>query len=143
MGVAAMSMLAGTPITAAHADEIKTLDMSLPSYGAINTLKSGADTDKGMGVEAPIEPVGKKAKPAKKKAASGGGGGGGNPLGNVLPSMNKSVGKKPRNTETASAERPAKRVKEEKEEDEIKTMDLSLPSYSEGTQAKDKSAFSL
>ena len=134
-------LTAATFPTAVHADEIKTLDMSLPSYGDVNKLKQ---SDQALGVEAPTEPVG-KAKPAKKKAAGGGGGGGGggNPLGSVLPSMNKSVGKKPRNTEGATAERPSKRTKEEKSDNEIKTMDMSLPSYSEGTQARDKSAFAL
>lgn len=133
----------------AIAEEIKTLDMSLPTYDSINTLKTSAETAKALGVETPPEEKA-TAAPRKKKSSSsggGGGGGGGNPLANVLPSMNKSVVRKSRNTGQATAtttnERP-KRVKEEKPaEDEIKTMDLSLPSYSEGVQGKEKSAFAL
>jgi hypothetical protein len=133
----AFGILAGNPKDA-QADEIKTLDMSLPSYGAINTLKGSAEKDKGMGVEN-LPEAADKSRPSKKNAAISG-----NPLGNVLPSMNKSAGKKPRSlgTATAATERPAKRIKEEKE-DEIKTMDMSLPSYSDGTQGKVKSAFAL
>ncbi|KAL3923111.1 MAG: hypothetical protein SGILL_001839, partial [Bacillariaceae sp.] len=130
----------------ARAEDIKTLDLSLPSYGAINTLKMDSDAEKAMGVENPPEEKARGPAP-KKKSSSGGGrsGGGGNPMAKVLPSMNKSVTKKSRSsgsTATAS-ERPTKRVKEDKEEDEIKTMDLSLPSYSDTTAGKEKSAFAL
>jgi hypothetical protein len=144
-GIGTMWIIGGPP--AASAEEIKTLDMSLPTYDSINTLKSSAESEKALGVETPPDAPSKgpSAAPRKKKSSSAGGGG--NPLGNVLPSMNKSVGKKSRSSGTATAsERPAaapRRVKEEKAEDEIKTMDLSLPSYSEGIQSKEKSVFSL
>lgn len=149
IGVLTTSTLTSIP-QPAIAEEIKTLDMSLPTYDSINTLKTSAETAKALGVETPPDEKA-AAAPRKKKSSSsgggGGGGGGGNPLANVLPSMNKSVVKKSRNTGQATAtttnERP-KRVKEEKTaEDEIKTMDLSLPSYSEGVQGKERSAFAL
>jgi hypothetical protein len=132
------------------AEEIKTLDLSLPSYDAINTLKSSAETEKALGVENPPDAPSKElVAPRKKKSSSVGGSGGGasgngNPLSNVLPSMNKSVGKKPRSSTTAS-ERPtsATRVQLEEAEDEVKTMDLSLPSYLEGTQSKERNIFAL
>lgn len=138
----------GSAPPVASAEEIKTLDMSMPTYDSINTLKSSAESEKALGVENPPETPSKgPAAPRKKKSSGGGGGGGGNPLGNVLPSMNKSVGKKPRSTGTATAasERPPRRVREEKadDDDEIKTMDMSLPSYAEGVRGKEKSAFAL
>mmetsp|Transcript_4173 Transcript_4173/g.7685 ORF Transcript_4173/g.7685 Transcript_4173/m.7685 type:complete len:230 (-) Transcript_4173:191-880(-) len=123
------------------ADDIKTLDMSLPKYDSINTLKSSAESEKAMGVENPPE-VSPKSSPAKKTNKSDGssGSGGGNPLASVLPSMNKSVGKKPK---PQKVEKGTRMEKEGGREEEYKTMDLSLPSYSENNQGRAKSAFLL
>jgi hypothetical protein len=128
------------------AEEIKTLDLSLPTYDTINTLKSNAETNKALGVESPPDAPSKDpaASRKKKKSSAGGSGGGGNPLSNVLPSMSKSVDKK-RRPSSQTSERPAavRRIQEEKTEDEVKTMDLSLPSYAEGIQTRERSIFAL
>ncbi|KAG7366888.1 hypothetical protein IV203_029558 [Nitzschia inconspicua] len=131
----------------ATAEEIKTLDMSLPTYDSINTLKISAASEKALGVENLPEAPSKAAATPRKKKSSSDDGDGRNPLANVLPSMNKSASKNKRPssvTTTAKSERPSpKRRREEKAEDEIKTMDLSLPSYAEGVQTKEKNAFAL
>lgn len=126
------------------AENIKIVDTSLPSYDSIIPLKFSTEGGKGLGVENLLEGATKGSPAARKKLASGGGvasDGEGNPLGNLLPSMNN----KPRSP-GATSSAPKKRstsVIEEKQEDAIKTMDLSLPSYSEGTRAKEKNAFPL
>jgi hypothetical protein len=125
-------------------EDIKTLDMSLPSYDSINTLKQ---SDKALGVEnLPEETKTPVTKKKKNSDGGGGGGGGGNPLGKVLPSMNKSVGKKPKGEKTANTRKaaiPFSSSSDDDDDDEIKTMDTSLPSYGDSTQGKRKSAFAL
>jgi len=116
--------------------EIKTFDMSLPSYDAINTLKVD---DKALGVENAPEPAAMKTKQPKPKKESGSSGSSG--MSSVLPSMNKSgpSKKKPK---------PPKKVVEKVEKvapaskEEYETMDFSLPSYS-GTESKGKDFFAL
>lgn len=123
----------------AHADDIKTLDMSLPSYDKASSLKADAQA---LGVEEPVEPVKKKAAAPKKKKGEAGSSGGGGMLGNVLPSMNKSgptakKGAKPKEDKPKKAKpEPAPKV-------EYETMEFGLPSYSESTEKKGKSAFAL
>jgi hypothetical protein len=153
----ASSSTGGTVMLLAE-ETIKTLDLSLPSYDSINTLKSNSETAKGLGVENPTssnDPTAAAvvvAAPRKKKSSSVGSSGGGsfnsNPLSNVLPSMNKMSGdKKPQSSSTTTTTRTTRtnerRVQEEKNQDEVKTMDLSLPSYSEGVQSKERSIFAL
>ena len=122
--------------TPAHADEIKTLDLSLPSYDKVNTLKADQQA---LGVEDLPEPK-SKGPPAKKKASAGSGGGN-SPLGSVLPSMNKSgPSKKPK---APKEEKPKKAKPEPQPKQEYETMDLGLPSYSDNTATRGKSAFSI
>jgi hypothetical protein len=120
-------------------EEIKTLDLSLPKYDSINTLKSSADSERGLGFEDVPEPRSKASPARKAKSSTDGGGGGGNPLASVLPSMNKSVGKKPK---PQKSEKPVQREKDV-EDVKYKIVDTSLPSYSESTEGKGKSAFAL
>jgi len=118
-------------------DEIKTLDFSLPSYDAVNTLKTD---EKALGVEDVPEPS-KTKLPKKKKEASSGGS---NPMASVLPSMNKSGPLKKAKQPKESAEKAKKPKKEAPApKEEYETMDFGLPSYSESTGAKQKSAFAL
>jgi hypothetical protein len=121
-------------------EEIKTLDFALPSsYDSLNDLKAN---EKALGVEDAPEPKEKgKQQPKRKAEASSGGN---SPLGAVLPSMNKSgPSKKP---PKPAGEKPKKPVKEKAEpapKVEVETMDLALPSYSDGTGTRGKSVFSL
>ena len=120
-------------------EEIKTLDMSLPSYDKASSLKAD---EQALGVEIPPEPVRKKA-PAKKKSEAGSGGGD-SPLASVLPSMNKSgPSKKAAKPKKEIAEKPKKAKPEPAPKVEFETMDLGLPSYSDSTEKKEKSVFSL
>ena len=76
------------------ADQIKTLDMSLPSYDSISNSKASVSNVEGLAES--YNPVGAATKvtsPTKPKEPISGGG---NPLGAILPSMNKSNTKKPR-----------------------------------------------
>ena len=148
---AVVSSTYSTP--AAFADEIKTMDMSLPTYDSINTLKS-SDAERGLGVENPSPSSSSGGSSSgggrKKKSSSsggGGGGGGGNPLGSVLPSMNKSVTKKPKTPKSEGSSNKGSRSSSPASKDDddsgIKTMDLSLPSYSDSAKTASKSVFSL
>lgn len=127
-------------------EEIKTLDLSLPSYDSINTLKSSAETERGLGVENPSLPEEKaKTRPAKTVSSKSKDSGNGNPLGAVFPSMNKSVAKKskPQNSEkTAKPEKGGNGIFGG-QDDDIKTMDLSLPSYADGIKTKEKGMFAI
>jgi hypothetical protein len=60
----------------ARAEEIKTLNLSLPTYDAISTVKTNNQKETAMGVETPTAGQG---TPTKKKNEG------------ILPSMNKSV----------------------------------------------------
>mmetsp|Transcript_28840 Transcript_28840/g.61879 ORF Transcript_28840/g.61879 Transcript_28840/m.61879 type:complete len:217 (+) Transcript_28840:221-871(+) len=120
-------------------EEIKTFDLSLPTYDSINSLKAD---EKALGVEGAPEPTAKGKKQPKQKREPPGSSGNGNPMASVLPSMNKSgPSKKPK---------PAKKSKEKAEQVdqappklEYETMDMGLPSYSDNTGTKTKSVFSL
>lgn len=118
-------------------DEIKTIDLSLPSYDSINTLKAD---DKALGVEDTPEPKSRtKSQPKQKSDGNSGG------LGSVLPSMNKSGPSnkpKPAKAKKEQVEKPKKPVKAEPKV-EYETMDMALPSYSESSTTKERSVFSL
>jgi len=117
-------------------DEIKTFDLSMPSYDSINTLKAD---EKALGVEDAPEPMSRTRNQPKKKSDGKSGG-----LGSVLPSMNKSgPSNKPKpKAKKEQVEKPKKPVKAEPKE-EYETMDMALPSYSESSVTKEKSVFSL
>mmetsp|Transcript_62619 Transcript_62619/g.152448 ORF Transcript_62619/g.152448 Transcript_62619/m.152448 type:complete len:232 (+) Transcript_62619:189-884(+) len=148
--VSVVSSTYSTP--AAFADDVKTMDLSLPTYDSINTLKS-SDAERGLGVENPSPPSssgGSSSGVSKKKksfSSGGGGGGGGNPLGSVLPSMNKSVTKKPKTPKSEGSSnkkfRSSSPATADDDDSGIKTMDLSLPSYSDSAKTASKSVFSL
>ena len=118
-------------------EEIKTFDLSLPSYDAINTLKVD---EKAMGIEGAPEPAAKtKTKQPKPKKEAGSSG-----MSSVLPSMNKSGPSKKSKPSKKAVEKVAKPKKEnEAPKEEYETMDLSLPSYSKGTESKGKDFFSI
>ena len=105
------------------------------------------ETERGLGVENPSLPEEKpKSKPAKTiGSAKNQSSGNSNPLGAVLPSMNKSVAKKskPQNIETTTKPEKGGNGIFGGQEDSIKTMDLSLPSYAEGIKTKEKGLFSI
>lgn len=123
------------------ADTIKTLDMALPSYDSISSSSASVETVEGLAQEFVEVPEARAPrKPKAKKEPSGGGGG--NPLGGVLPSMNKGPKNQSQNKKAAPKPKPARKEKEEKVP-EYETMDLSLPSYSGGAAAREKSIFSL
>lgn len=120
-------------------DEIKTLDFSLPSYDSIANSKASVNTVEGLAeqyVPKNDQPVVSSRKKSKEPKPAGGG----NPMGSLLPSMNKSTTKTPK-AKPAPAVRAAPKEKEEKPLG-IETMDLSLPSYDAGS-SKEKSIFSI
>ena len=115
-------------------DEIKTIDMSLPSYDSVNTLKTD---EKALGFE--DAPETKKSQPKKKSSGDSGG------MGSLLPSMNKSGPSnkaKPAKAAKKPAEKKAKKPVEEPKV-EYETMDMALPSYSDSTAVKERSVFAL
>jgi hypothetical protein len=116
---------------------VKTMDMSLPSYGSISDAKARLEAEEYKAVpEAASERAVRKSKPKKEAAEQGG-----NPMASLLPSMNKSTKKK----------EPKQRRGEEKEDEEddvssykgAKTMDMALPSYGDSTATKERNAFSF
>lgn len=107
--------------------EVKTMDMSMPSsYDAIAGAKSTGES-----LSKEIERTG--AMPTNKVQREGEGP---SLVSNVLPSMNKSKKKAPK-------EKTAKMQveKEDKKFEKITIVDMDMPSYS--APAKEKSAFSL
>jgi hypothetical protein len=139
---------ASNPVAVHAADDVKTMDLSLPSYDSINTLKS-SEAERGLGVENPSASSSSSKSPVTKKSSrsssSSSSGGGGNPLGSILPSMNKSVTKKPMAPKSDKVDGTKRGGSTSTAADDagIKTMDLSLPSYSDNTKAAEKGMFSL
>jgi hypothetical protein len=124
---------------------MRTLDMSLPSYDAISSSKASVETVEGLAeVVVPEKEAPKKREPKKKREPSESG----NPLGNLLPSMNKGnkekAAPKPKEARVPKP-KPAPKEKVEKEEKEpvVETMDMSLPSYSDSSTPSKRSAFAL
>mmetsp|Transcript_22522 Transcript_22522/g.45713 ORF Transcript_22522/g.45713 Transcript_22522/m.45713 type:complete len:189 (-) Transcript_22522:13-579(-) len=95
--------------------EVKTFDLSMPSYDSINTLKAD---EKALGIEGAPEPVVKGTKQkvkAKKESSSND-----SILSSVLPSMNKS-GPKPKAAKKEKAPKPEKAAPSKNAE--VETMD--------------------
>lgn len=127
----------GAPVMA---EEIKTFDLSLPSYDSINTLKITEETEKALGVETPTgKSTAKASKKNKTKQKRDNEDTGNNPLSSILPSMNKTSVKKSKPQKTA--EKASKPEKDQKLKYE--TMDMSLPSYSTNTKPEEKDFFSI
>jgi len=119
-------------------DAIRTLDFSLPAYDSISSSKASVETVEGLSQEyaqkkEPAAAIAKKRKEPKVSSGS-------NPMASMLPSMNKSNTKASKPKPAPAARAPPK----EKEEraPAVKTMDLSLPSYSDEAR-KEKSIFSI
>jgi hypothetical protein len=117
------------------------MDFELPSYSAISSSKASVANVEGLAKEYDVKEDKPKGMPRKKPEKKERDSEGGNPLGSMLPSMNKGNKKEPK-PKPAPRERPAKKEKEE-QEPMVDYMDLALPSYSENTAAKDKRMFSL
>ena len=119
-----------------YISEIKTLDMSLPSYGTISDAKARLEADEYKPEPETPERAVRKSKPKKEAEEQGGK----QKSNSMLPSMNKSIKKK------EPKQRPPKE-EEEKEDvssfEGVKTMDMSLPSYGDSAATKQKSAFAL
>eukprot|EP00536_Pseudo-nitzschia_multiseries_P002522 jgi/Psemu1/322579/estExt_fgenesh1_pg.C_340018 len=121
------------------AEEIKTFDLSMPTYDSINSLKVD---EKALGVEGAPEPAPKGTKTKKSAPKKESSGGGDSMLSSVLPSMNKSGPTK--KSKPAKKEKAPKPEKEEApKKAEFETMDLALPSYTKETAAKEKDFFKL
>jgi len=117
-------------------EEIKVLDMSLPSYGSISAPKSGQEAIKGVEVD-PNKPststsASTSVLPTKKK---GGG----------AISLYSSGSSKKKETKKAVASSAPAAPKEEKQESgpAVITVDMSMPSYGDTTAKKEKSVFAL
>jgi hypothetical protein len=109
--------------------EVKTMDMSLPSsYDSIAGAKST-----GASLAKEIERTG--TMPTNKVQREKSDGGASSLASNLLPSLNKSNKKAPKEKNRVQAE-------EERTFENIKIVDTDMPSYS-ATLQKEKSAFSL
>lgn len=118
-------------------EEIKTFDLSMPSYDSINTLKAD---EKALGIENLPEPAAngakQKVKPKKESSSND------SMFSSVLPSMNKSgPSPKPKKAKKEKAPKPEKEAPPTKAE--FETMDMSLPSYSKEAGTKPKDFFAL
>ena len=71
------------------ADAIKTLDMSLPSYGDLKDSKASVMNVESLSVPASKGGGGNLVKPRRSKNQESSDNNGPSPLGNILPSMNK------------------------------------------------------
>jgi hypothetical protein len=123
------------------AGAIKTMDFDMPSYGAISSSKASVANVEGLTKEYDVKEDKPKGMPRKKPEKKERDSEGGNPLGSMLPSVNKGKKKEPK-PKPAARERPVKKEKEE-QDSVVDYMDMALPSYSETTAAKNKRMFAL
>ena len=134
-------------------DTIKTLDFSLPSYDKIANSKASVANVDGLAVE-PLEPD--DPKPVKvvkeKKAVSNDGETSSNVMTTFLPSMSKkgplvaamTTTKAPKEKKVnAPPRKTAAEAIEEKKQEKITIVDMSLPSYQDSTATKEKCAFAF
>jgi hypothetical protein len=115
------------------AEAIKTLDMSLPSYGNISAATATVEASE-YKEEKPV----KAPKPKREKSEGGGA------MGQFLPSMNKS-GPKPKGSASAPGAKKerAKKEKEDSGPSGVEFVDMSLPSYGGGGDGKKANPFAI
>ena len=120
------------------AETIKTLDMALPSYGDISSATATVEAE-----EYKQENAVRAPRPQREKKQ----GGGGNPMGKVLPSMNKSGPKQKASAAPAKkAPRPAKKKEDDADDGSpkgVEFVDMALPSYGGGSDGKKDNPFAL
>mmetsp|Transcript_3577 Transcript_3577/g.5465 ORF Transcript_3577/g.5465 Transcript_3577/m.5465 type:complete len:265 (+) Transcript_3577:2-796(+) len=128
-------------------ETIKVLDMGLPSYGDISAPKSSTNAIKGTEAEkekegakstsvlptkkagSPMFPTG-SAKEKKEKAPS-------------AKAEKKQAAKAEKKQAAAAAPVEIKKEKEDKKDENVKFVDMSMPSYSDNASGPKKSAFAL
>jgi len=111
-------------------EQIRTLDMSMPTYGDVSDAKASVENVKGLAEE--------YKQPALSSSSSGGGG-------RYISSSEKAQEKAAKKREAAEAKARA-RAEFERENlggKAVETVDLSAPSYDASTVQSPKSAFSL
>jgi hypothetical protein len=110
------------------AEAIKVLDMSLPSYGDIASPKASLDAIKGVEPEKESTTTATSVLPAKKTAGS----------------KKTKPDKKSKVMISESVENAADSSKnDKKEQDSMKYVDMSMPSYSESATVTKKGMFAL
>ena len=139
------SSTTGSSITSSSmqvSETIKVLDMGLPSYGDISAPKSSRNAIKG--VEAEREKEKEKEKegattstsvlPTKKAGST------------LFPTKEKKTTVKKTEKKQAAASAtaaPLEIKKEDKKEENLKFVDMAMPSYSENASAPKKSKFAF
>ena len=114
---------------------MKTMDMELPSsYSDISDAKASSKTLVIVEETPKAPPAAKSRKKESSDSSSSG-----SPMGALLPSMNKSVGKESKPKATRS--KPA--AEKEEKQPKTETVDMSMPSYGESAAVKSKGTFSL
>mmetsp|Transcript_8926 Transcript_8926/g.20650 ORF Transcript_8926/g.20650 Transcript_8926/m.20650 type:complete len:185 (+) Transcript_8926:247-801(+) len=112
---------------------IKTIDLDMPSYDSISDVKASVGTVEGLAKELPPDkpslPTRVKKTPKTPKAPKAPN------LGAVLPSMNKSVKKIPK--EKVVKQKPERKENEVKQP-QVEYVDTDMPVYSENTMKEQK-----
>ena len=109
------------------AETIKTMDLSMPTYDKISDAKNTAESLSTLVEPSKNDGVGVAA--SKKKS--------GPSISSVLPSMGKKGKKAPKVKVVEDAPEVDKKM------EKIKIVDMNMPTYSETTATKEKSAFSI
>ena len=135
-------------------EAIKTLDFSLPSYDKIASSKASVANVDGLAVEPleqddpkPVKVVKAKKVPQNEGEPRSTGSG---VMTNFLPSMSKKgplVAATTRAPKEKKVDAPPRKTAaesiEEKKQEKITILDMSLPSYQDSTAVKEKSAFAF
>jgi hypothetical protein len=112
---------------------IRTLDFSMPSYDKLSDAKASVANVDGLAVE-PLE-----QEQAPKPSV----------MSSFLPSMSKkgpdivSEKKDPKEKKVEASRKSAMELIEDKNDEKITIVDMSLPSYTDSTASKIKSSFSF
>ena len=112
-------------------DQIKTLDMSLPTYGEVANAKASVETVKSLAED----------PPARSISNEGGGGGRGERKSSSVAASEKAAKKK----DAAEAKQRAREAfeKENIAGKAVDVVDMSIPSYDQSTTKSERSIFSL
>mmetsp|Transcript_7714 Transcript_7714/g.13332 ORF Transcript_7714/g.13332 Transcript_7714/m.13332 type:complete len:191 (-) Transcript_7714:886-1458(-) len=108
-------------------ENIKTLDLELPSYDNLSDAKASVKNTEGLAVELEpgLEAAGKKDP------------------GPQLNSVLRSMGNREKKESKGNEKSVWKQKEEEAKEKQLRVVDMSLPSYGESTTMKEKGLFSI
>lgn len=138
----------GSSITSSSmqvSETIKVLDMGLPSYGDISAPKTSKNAIKGVEAEREKEKVKEGASTSASTSTSTKKAGGSTlfPTKEKKTTANKKTEKKQAAEKATATAAPLEIKKDDKKEENLKFVDMAMPSYSDNASAPKKSKFAF